>query len=100
MTSYGHESTSMAMSVSVSQFKAKLGRYMRAVRAGREVTITDRGAPVARLVGTAPREANAIIIMAHPRDAAAPALGAVEVRPIRGAATDTGAMLREDRGRR
>jgi prevent-host-death family protein len=88
------------MSVSVSQFKAKLGRYMRAVRAGREVTITDRGAPVARLVGTAPHETHTDIVIAQARDAAAPPLGALDVRPIRRAGTDTGAMLREDRGRR
>jgi len=90
----------MAMSVSVSQFKAKLGRYMRAVRAGREVVITDRGEPVARLVGTAPAGAQTDLVIVQARDPAAPALGNIEVRAIRGAVTDTLAMLREDRGRR
>jgi prevent-host-death family protein len=37
--------------VSVSELKAHLSRYLRAVRRGSEVQIVDRGRPVARLVG-------------------------------------------------
>lgn len=90
----------MAMSVSVSQFKAKLGRYMRAVRAGRQVLITDRGEPVARLVPASRVRARARIELSRARDPAAPRLGAVEVRAIAWAGTDTTALLREDRDRR
>ena len=36
--------------VSVSELKAHLSRYLRAVRRGGEVQIVDRGKPVARLV--------------------------------------------------
>ena len=36
--------------VSISDLKARLSRYLRRVRAGQEVLITDRGRPVARLV--------------------------------------------------
>lgn len=38
-------------SVSVSELKAQLSRYLRRVREGGEVQIVDRGKPVARLVG-------------------------------------------------
>lgn len=37
-------------SASVAQLKARLSEYLRAVRSGEEVTVTDRGRPVARLV--------------------------------------------------
>jgi prevent-host-death family protein len=37
--------------VGVAEFKAKLSEYLRAVRRGQDVTILDRGEPVARVVG-------------------------------------------------
>ena len=37
-------------SVSISDLKANLSRYLREVRRGGEVQVLDRGAPVARLV--------------------------------------------------
>ncbi|QBI20775.1 type II toxin-antitoxin system Phd/YefM family antitoxin [Egibacter rhizosphaerae] len=37
------------ISVSVSEFKARLSRYLREVRRGGEVQVLDRGRPVARL---------------------------------------------------
>jgi prevent-host-death family protein len=36
---------------SVSELKANLSRYLRLIRSGSEVTILERGAPIARLVG-------------------------------------------------
>ncbi|MDE0136723.1 MAG: type II toxin-antitoxin system prevent-host-death family antitoxin [Acidimicrobiaceae bacterium] len=36
--------------VSVSELKANLSRYLRQVRRGGEIQVTDRGTPVARLV--------------------------------------------------
>lgn len=36
--------------VSISELKANLSRYLREVRRGGEVQVTDRGVPVARLV--------------------------------------------------
>jgi prevent-host-death family protein len=39
--------------VSVSELKAKLSRYLREVRRGGEVQVLDRGRPIARLVGMA-----------------------------------------------
>jgi len=47
-------------SVSISDLKANLSRYIRAVRRGDEVQVVDRGVPVARLVPLA---------RAHGRDA-------------------------------
>ena len=35
--------------VAISELKAKLSEYLKAVRAGEEVIVTDRGKPVARL---------------------------------------------------
>ena len=39
------------MDVAVSELRAHLSEYLDRVRAGEEVVITDRGAPVARLLG-------------------------------------------------
>lgn len=39
------------VTVSVSELKAKLSRYLREVRRGGEVQVLDRGRPIARLVG-------------------------------------------------
>ncbi len=36
--------------VSISDLKANLSRYLREVRRGGEVQVLDRGAPIARLV--------------------------------------------------
>ena len=35
--------------VSISKLKARLAEYLEAVRAGEEVSVTDRGRPVARI---------------------------------------------------
>jgi prevent-host-death family protein len=40
--------------VSVSELRAHLSRYLRDVQRGGEVQVLDRGRPVARLVGLAP----------------------------------------------
>ena len=37
--------------MSIGRLKARLSEYLRRVTAGREVVVTDRGRPVARLVG-------------------------------------------------
>lgn len=49
-----HETILVIMStVSISELKANLSRYLREVRRGGEVQVLDRGAPVARLVPAA-----------------------------------------------
>jgi prevent-host-death family protein len=49
----------MTIQVSVAELKAHLSRYLRMVRAGQDVIVTDRGVPVARLcpVGPVPQDA-------------------------------------------
>jgi prevent-host-death family protein len=44
------------MKVSVAELKARLSEHVRYVRGGREVIITDRGVPVARLAPLDPAE--------------------------------------------
>jgi prevent-host-death family protein len=41
----------MSMDVAVSELRAHLSEYLDRARAGDEVVITDRGVPVARLLG-------------------------------------------------
>jgi prevent-host-death family protein len=40
--------------VSVSDLKARLSKYLRIVRRGGEVQVLDRGVPIARITGIAP----------------------------------------------
>ena len=80
--------------VSATQFKAKLGIYMQAVRTGKAVLITDRGVAVARLepLVEAPVPAPA----KNPRR---PRLGSIEVRGVRVKGISGGDLLAEDRRR-
>jgi len=91
----------MAMKVSAAQFKAKMGRYMRAVRQGQEIVITDRDEPVARL---APLASNSNAQSPSPldraADPAAPPLGEVVVASIRYRGRSTSTILRADRDKR
>ena len=43
------------MTVSVRELKGKLSRYLKMAAAGEEVTVTSRGRPVARLLGSLPQ---------------------------------------------
>ena len=49
------------MEVSIREMKNRLSKYLKLVRAGKDVVITDRGRPVARLivVQPSPKEAEA-----------------------------------------
>jgi prevent-host-death family protein len=85
---------------SASRLKASMGKYMRQVRAGREVVITDRGQPVAKLAPIAAPPPPAAVHISMPRDPSAPPLGQLVIRGIPARATDTTAWLREDRDRR
>lgn len=44
----------MAKAVKVSELKASLSRYLKRVKAGEEVLVTERGKPVAKLVPLPP----------------------------------------------
>ncbi len=87
------------MKTSSSQLKAHFGRFLREVRRGRAVVVTDRDVPVARLVPYAEPKAAGLVIEA-PREPSACKLGAVKVRGVRVAGVDSTALLREDRERR
>ena len=99
-----HLSTLLSMTTrtSSSNLKAKLGQYMRAVRAGGTVVVTDRDEPVARLVpyrqvGAEPGDEPRVD---RPKDPGAPPFSEVVVRPILYRGRSTTSMLREDRKRR
>jgi prevent-host-death family protein len=49
----------MKPTANVAQIKARLSEYLRHVKDGSEVVITERGIPVARLVPLAPEERRA-----------------------------------------
>lgn len=86
---------------SATQFKAKLGRYMRAVREGNEVVVTDRDQPVARLVPIQrPASAADQVPLATPREPTAPPLGTLRVKSIVYTGPSTLEVLRADRERR
>jgi len=87
---------------STSHLRAKMGRFMRAVRGGAEVVLTDRDEPVARLVSyreAAPASPDEPAIL-RPRDPAAPPLSKVDPRPFRYRGPSTTALLRQDSNRR
>ena len=86
--------------VSSSHLKARLGKYLRYVRAGKELVVTDRDLPVARLVPVEAAGYDDTLPVWQLRDPAAPRLGSVEVRGIPYRGTDTTALLREERRRR
>lgn len=83
-----------------SQLKAKMGRYMKAVREGREVVVTDRDRPVARIVPMQASEEPAGLKSSAPRDPTAPPLGEVVVEGVRRRGTDSTALLLQERARR
>jgi prevent-host-death family protein len=88
------------MRVSASHLKAKLGKYLRAVRGGKVVVVTDRDLPVARLIPFGEEPRTTALSAALPRDPTAPPLGSVAVHAIPHRRTDTTAVLREDRDQR
>lgn len=101
LTIHGHQCTLMSMiKATASQLKAKMGRYMKAVREGKEVLVTDRDRPVARLVPMQAAEEASGLVSSAPRDPTAPPLGDVAVEGLGRRGTDSTAMLLEDRARR
>jgi prevent-host-death family protein len=88
--------------VSISELKAGLSRYLRAVRRGGEVQILERGVPVAKLVGMpspgADRDRVARLVRAG---VLSPGGGgahrALERPPLRAERADVSGALSEDR---
>lgn len=82
-----------------TNFKAKMGQYMRAVREGTVVVLTDRGAPIARVVRYEAAGEPTGTLFAIPRDPTAPPLGELVVCPIEWRGRSTTELLAEDRRR-
>jgi len=81
------------INIGVEELKAKLSEYLRAVRAGREITVYDRDQPIARIVPYAPR---AVLAVREPMKRYR-ALGAIPLpKPVR-LSVDPVALLLEDR---
>ena len=86
----------MMRPVQIAELKARLSRYLRQVRAGAEVVVTDRDRPVAKLVPYT--------------DPAVPRLGVRKASralhstrlppPLRGSKEDIVQLLMEERGER
>jgi prevent-host-death family protein len=62
------------MQVNVLEAKTRLSELLRAVKAGEEVVISNRGTPVARLIGIeqAPKKGTGAALLAMLRDRPAP----------------------------
>lgn len=82
-----------------SKLKAKMGIYLRAVRAGKELVITDRDVPIARVVPHEAGGAREERLVVQPRDPDAPPLGKVQVRGIRYKGPNSTELLKQDRRR-
>jgi len=88
--------------VTASQFKAELGKYMRTVRAGGSVLVTDRGIPVvlepvdSRKKTASSHSESERFIMSDP---SAPAFGDVVLKGIKYRGPDSLKLLLIDRQR-
>jgi prevent-host-death family protein len=82
-----------------SQFKAKLGLYMKAVRQGEEIIVTDRDNPIAKLVpyGRQAKVKGLTVLMPSPTS---PKVKDVVIKGIGRRKTNSLKMLLEDRARR
>jgi prevent-host-death family protein len=84
-----------------AQLRARLSKYLKAVRAGQEVVIQDRDTPIARLLPmAAAAAADEEELILRPKEPGAPALGRLEILGIPHRGTDSVAVLREDRRKR
>jgi len=83
-----------------SQLKAKLGQFMRAVRAGKQVIVKDRDRRVARLVPYESESEQRETLIQTPKHPGAPSLGSLKVRAISYAGPNSTALLASDRKRR
>lgn len=82
-------------SIPIAEFKAKMGKFLRLVRSGIEVVLTDRGHPVARVTSYTETTIKKIAIRKPSRDPKQ--LGRLSFPPKKGRRTDSVAVLLEDR---
>lgn len=88
------------MRVSASKLKAHLGRFLKTVRAGKEVVVTDRGEPVARLLPFASGQREDHTPTERAPDPGAPPLGELRVESVRSTGPSSTELLADDRRRR
>ncbi|HSB62528.1 MAG TPA: type II toxin-antitoxin system prevent-host-death family antitoxin [Thermoanaerobaculia bacterium] len=81
-------------SVSIADLKARLSHYVRLVRRGRTVTVTNREIPVARLV---PLEEKRELLVVHRPEPGAPPPGKVKLPPPLKTKRDIVEVLLEER---
>ena len=80
----------------ISEFKAKLAKYLRLVKAGEQIEIQDRGIPVALLSGA--RKIDAVLSVPPRRDPRLLAKMKFRTHAVR--SFDVVALLAEDRAKR
>ena len=86
------------MNVPSSKLKAHLGHYLRVVRKGRTITVTDRDEAVATLAPLAASKEEQFD-PSEVREAGAPPLGKISIRPVASRGRGSLDWLREDRDR-
>ncbi|MFO0980395.1 MAG: type II toxin-antitoxin system prevent-host-death family antitoxin [Planctomycetota bacterium] len=82
-------------SVRIAEFKAKMGSFLRLVRSGIEVVLTDRGHPVARVTPYVAGPVTKLPIRKPIRNPQK--LARLSFAPKKGRRTDSVAALLEDR---
>jgi prevent-host-death family protein len=89
------------MNIASSSLKARLGYYLRLVRRGRSLIITDRDEPIARLSPLeAEREENAAdFVPVRAKDPNSLPLGKIAIRPVKAKGPSSLELLQQDRRR-
>jgi prevent-host-death family protein len=87
------------VTVSVSRMKSSLSQFLRIVKSGKEITVTDRDRPVARLV---PYVEKTVSLQIKPATRSASDINELfNLPPLKtGIKTDSLSLLLEDRGQR
>jgi prevent-host-death family protein len=89
----------MSMLIASSALKARLGHYLRLVRRGKAIVITDRDEPIARLSPLEAVDSDATFLPLRPRNPASLPLGKIAIRPIKARGLSTLELLAETRRR-
>lgn len=83
-------------SVNIAKLKAQLSRYLRAVRKGEEIIVTDHQQPIAKIVPLQPESIGGLEVRKATRDPAG--LATLRFPPSRARGADSLTYLLEERG--
>ncbi len=83
--------------VRIAELKARLSEYLRRVRRGQTLTVTDRETPIAQIV---PYQAGVASLMVRQPMPDAPRLAAIRMPPPLAIKADVVQLLAEERGDR